>query len=410
MNVSVNPAALQPTPPAIAVRRTVFSVLLAISFSHFLNDLMQLLLPAIYPLLKANYALSFTEIGLLTLTFQITASLLQPVVGTFTDKRPMPYSLAAGMAFTFAGLLLLAGAANYPMLLLAAGTIGIGSSVFHPESSRVARMASGGRYGLAQSVFQVGGNFGQSIAPLAAAFIIVPHGQGSVAWFAVLALLGMAILFGVGRWYSATVASRRLAKKAAPVASPLPSRRVAWAVTVLLVLIFSKYFYTASLSTYYTFYLIDRFHLPVQEAQVYLFVYLGAFAAGTLVGGPIGDWIGRKYVIWFSILGVLPFTLALPYASLFWTVVLTVPIGLILSSAFAAILVYAQELMPGRVGTISGLFFGFAFGMGGLGAAVLGQVADHYGIRTVYEVCAFLPAIGLLTAFLPNIERPRHAI
>ena len=297
------------------------------------------------------------------------------------------------------------------MLLVAAATVGIGSSVFHPESSRVARMASGGRYGLAQSVFQVGGNFGQAVAPLAAAFIVVPHGQGSVAWFAVLALLGMAILYGVGRWYAATVASRGRAKKSAPTANALPQRRVAFAVTVLLVLIFSKYFYTASLSTYYTFYLIDRFHLPVQQAQVYLFVYLGAFAAGTLVGGPIGDWIGRKYVIWFSILGVLPFTLVLPYANLFWTVVLTIPIGLILSSAFAAILVYAQELMPGRVGTISGLFFGFAFGMGGLGAAVLGQFADHYGIRTVYEVCAFLPAIGLITAFLPNIEKAvRHAV
>ncbi len=406
MNVRVNPSVLQqPAAPSLAISRTVFSILIAISFSHFLNDLMQLLLPAIYPLLKANYALSFTQIGVLTLTFQITASLLQPVVGTFTDRRPMHYSLALGMAFTFTGLVLLSRAGNYTMLLVAAAVIGVGSSVFHPESSRVARMASGGRYGLAQSVFQVGGNFGQAVAPLAAAFLIVPNGQGSIVWFAALALLGMAILFGVGRWYAATVATRSRAKKAAPTASPLPSRQVAFAVTVLLVLIFSKYFYTASLSTYYTFYLIDRFHLPVQQAQVYLFVYLGAFAAGTLAGGPIGDWIGRKYVIWFSILGVLPFTLALPYASLFWTVVLTIPIGLILSSAFAAILVYAQELMPGRVGTISGLFFGFAFGMGGLGAAVLGQFADHYGIRAVYEVCAFLPIIGLITAFLPNIER-----
>ena len=416
MNVRVNPAVLQPagTPdvalPGLTVRRTVFSVLVAISFSHCLNDLMQLLLPAIYPLLKANYALSFTQIGVLTLTFQITASLLQPVVGTFTDRRPMPYSLAAGMGFTFAGLVLLSRAGNYPTLLVAAAVVGIGSSVFHPESSRVARMASGGRFGLAQSVFQVGGNFGQAVAPLAAAFIIVPHGQGSVAWFAVLALLGMAILFGVGRWYARSVGTRAKAKRAVPTASPVSSHRVKFAVAVLLVLIFSKYFYTASLSTYYTFYLIDRFHLPVQQAQVYLFVYLGAFAAGTLAGGPIGDWIGRKYVIWFSILGVLPFTLALPYANLFWTVVLTVPIGLILSSAFAAILVYAQELMPGRVGTISGLFFGFAFGMGGLGAAVLGQFADRYGIRTVYEVCAFLPAIGLMTAFLPNIERARNAV
>ncbi len=411
MNVSVNPATLQlAAPPGQAIRRTVFSILIAISFSHCLNDLMQLLLPAIYPLLKTNYALSFTQIGVLTLTFQITASLLQPVVGTFTDRRPMPYSLAVGMGFTFTGLVLLSRAGSYPMLLVAAGVIGIGSSVFHPESSRVARMASGGRYGLAQSVFQVGGNFGQAVAPLAAAFIVVPHGQGSVVWFAGLALLGMAILFGVGRWYSQTVQTRARAKTAAPVASPLSSRRVKFAVAILLVLIFSKYFYTASLSTYYTFYLIDRFHLPVQQAQVFLFIYLGAFAAGTLAGGPIGDWIGRKYVIWFSILGVLPFTLALPYANLFWTVVLTVPIGLILSSAFAAILVYAQELMPGRVGTVSGLFFGFAFGMGGLGAAVLGQFADHYGIRTVYEVCAFLPAIGLMTAFLPNIEKARHAI
>ena len=410
MNVRVNPAALQPSAPAIAVRHTVYAVLLAISFSHCLNDLMQLLLPSIYPLLKANYGLSFTQVGFLTLTFQITASLLQPVVGTFTDRRPMPYSLAVGMGFTFIGLVMLSRAGSYPTLLLAAGTVGIGSSVFHPESSRVARMASGGRYGLAQSVFQVGGNFGQSVAPLAAAFIIVPHGQGSVAWFAGLALLGMAILYGVGRWYAASVGARARAKKVVHAAHALPSRRVAFAVAVLLVLIFSKYFYTASLSTYYTFYLIDRFHLPVQQAQIYLFVYLGAFAAGTLVGGPIGDWIGRKYVIWFSILGVLPFTLALPYANLFWTVVLTVPIGLILSSAFAAILVYAQELMPGRVGTVSGLFFGFAFGMGGLGAAVLGEFADIYGIETVYEVCAFLPAIGLLTAFLPNIERARDAV
>ena len=412
MNVRVDPALLQPSGPApLPVRQTVFAVLFAISISHGLNDLMQLLLPAIYPLLKVNYALSFTQIGLLTLTFQITASLLQPVVGTVTDRRPMPYSLAVGMGFTFCGLMLLAEAGSYPMLLVAAATVGIGSSVFHPESSRVARMASGGRYGLAQSVFQVGGNFGQALAPLAAAFIVVPNGQGSVAWFAVLALLGMAILYGVGRWYAATVASRGRAKKAAAADNTLPRRRVAFAVTVLLVLIFSKYFYTASLSTYYTFYLIDRFHLPVQQAQIYLFVYLGAFAAGTLVGGPIGDRIGRKYVIWFSILGVLPFTLVLPYANLFWTVALTIPIGLILSSAFAAILVYAQELMPGRVGTISGLFFGFAFGMGGLGAAVLGQFADHYGIRTVYEVCAFLPAIGLVTAFLPTIEKTQtHAV
>ncbi len=410
MNVRV--AAAEPLPAKLSIPTSVLvlPVLLAISFSHMLNDLIQSLIPAIYPLLKENYGLSFAQIGVLTLTFQITASLLQPVVGTFTDRRPMPFSLSAGMGFTLVGLLLLSQAHNYPMLLLAAGLVGMGSSVFHPESSRVARMASGGRHGLAQSVFQVGGNAGQAIGPLAAAFIIMPRGQGSVGIFAMLALLGIGILYGVGRWYAGIAGTRGRTRRAAPAATALPQRRVVQAVCVLLVLIFSKYFYTASLSTYYTFYLIDRFHVPVQDAQVDLFIYLGAFAIGTLAGGPIGDWIGRKYVIWVSILGVLPFTLALPYANLFWTVVLTIPIGLILSSAFSAILVYAQELMPGRIGTVSGLFFGFAFGMGGLGAAVLGQMADGVGIEAVYRLCAFLPAIGLLTAFLPNLERPNHAI
>ena len=410
MNVRVAPAELQPAPMVPTAQIMVLPVLLAISFSHSLNDLIQSLIPSIYPLLKANYGLSFTQIGFLTLTFQITASLLQPVVGSFTDRRPMPFSLPVGMGFTLIGLLLLSEAHNYPMLLLAAALVGLGSSVFHPESSRVARMASGGHHGLAQSVFQVGGNAGQAIGPLAAAFIVMPHGQGSVAIFALLALLGIAVLYGVGRWYAMTVRTRTRPRKAALTGTELPRHKVVMAVCVLLVLIFSKYFYTASLSTYYTFYLIDRFHVPVQEAQVDLFLYLGAFALGTLCGGPIGDAIGRKYVIWVSILGVLPFTLALPYANLFWTVVLTIPIGLILSSAFSAILVYAQELMPGRIGTVSGLFFGFAFGMGGLGAAVLGQMADHVGITAVYRLCAFLPAIGLMTAFLPNLERPRHAV
>jgi FSR family fosmidomycin resistance protein-like MFS transporter len=313
------------------------------------------------------------------------------------------------MGFTLVGLLLLSRANTFAWLLVAAASVGMGSSVFHPESSRVARMASGGRYGLAQSVFQVGGNGGQAIGPLVAAFIVVPYGQGSIALAALLALLGMVVLTGVGRWYSTKVATRGRAVRRPLPSQAMPPRRVAFAVAILLVLIFSKYIYTASLSTYYTFYLIARFHLTVQQAQVDLFIYLGAFAAGTLVGGPIGDWIGRKYVIWVSILGVLPFTLILPYANLFWTVVLTVPIGLILASAFSAILVYAQELMPGRVGTISGLFFGFAFGVAGVGAAVLGQVADHVGVTTVYRICAFLPAIGLLTAFLPNLERPAHA-
>jgi FSR family fosmidomycin resistance protein-like MFS transporter len=408
MNVRVAPASLAP-PVALPVQRTVMTILLAISFSHMLNDLMQSLLPAIYPLLKTNYDLDFTQIGLLTLTFQITASMLQPVVGIYTDRRPMPYSLAVGMGFTLVGLLLLSRANTFAWLLVAAASVGMGSSVFHPESSRVARMASGGRYGLAQSVFQVGGNGGQAIGPLVAAFIVVPYGQGSIALAALLALLGMVVLTGVGRWYSTKVATRGRAVRRPLPSQAMPPRRVAFAVAILLVLIFSKYIYTASLSTYYTFYLIARFHLTVQQAQVDLFIYLGAFAAGTLVGGPIGDRIGRKYVIWVSILGVLPFTLILPYANLFWTVVLTVPIGLILASAFSAILVYAQELMPGRVGTISGLFFGFAFGVAGVGAAVLGQVADHVGITTVYRICAFLPAIGLLTAFLPNLERPAHA-
>ena len=410
MNVRVAPAELQPPMAISPAKLLVLPVLLAISFSHLLNDLIQSLIPAIYPLLKASYGLSFGQIGLLTLTFQITASLLQPIVGSFTDRRPMPFSLPVGMGFTLLGLLLLSQAHSFAMLLLAAGLVGMGSSVFHPESSRVARMASGGWHGLAQSVFQVGGNAGQAIGPLAAAFVIMPRGQGSVAIFAMVALLGIAILYGVGRWYAATVRFRSRMKQASVAASTLPHRKVVLAVCVLLVLIFSKYFYTASLASYYTFYLIDRFHVPVQQAQVFLFVYLGAFATGTLVGGPIGDWIGRKYVIWVSILGVLPFTLAMPYANLFWTVALTIPIGLVLSSAFSAILVYAQELMPGRVGTVSGLFFGFAFGMGGLGAAVLGQAADHIGIIAVYRICAFLPAIGLLTAFLPNIERPRHAV
>ena len=410
MNVSVPPAALKPAGAVNPAQLLVLPVLLAISFSHMLNDLIQSLIPSIYPLLKSKYDLNFTQIGFLTLTFQITASLLQPVVGTITDRRPMPFSLPVGMGFTLLGLLLLSQAHTYPLLLLAAGLVGMGSSVFHPESSRVARMASGGRHGLAQSVFQVGGNGGQAIGPLAAAFIIMPHGQGSIAIFAVLALLGIAVLYGVGRWYHQTGKMRLRSKRAGQATSTMPRRRVVMAVCVLLVLIFSKYFYTASLSTYYTFYLIDRFHVPVQTAQIDLFIYLGAFAIGTLAGGPIGDWIGRKYVIWVSILGVLPFTLMLPYANLFWTVVLTIPIGLVLASAFSAILVYAQELMPGRIGTVSGLFFGFAFGMGGLGAAVLGQLADHVGITTVYHLCAFLPAIGLLTVFLPNIERPRHAV
>jgi len=383
----------------------VAGILLAISVSHLLNDLMQSLVPAVYPILKAKFSLDFGQVGLISLTFYLTASLLQPVVGLITDRRPMPFSLAAGMGSTLVGLLLLSIAGSFHAILLAAGMIGLGSAVFHPESSRVARMASGGRHGLAQSVFQVGGNAGSAIGPLLAAFVVVRHGQGSIAWFSMAALLGMGVLAMVGRWYGRRVAERRRAPVAASTAVTLPRRRVAVSVAILLTLIFSKYFYMASLGTYYTFYLIDRFGVAVDTAQMLLFVFLGSVAVGTVAGGPIGDRFGRKRVIWGSILGVLPFTLALPHANLLWTAILTVPVGLILASAFSAILVYAQELLPGRVGLVGGLFFGFAFGMGGLGAAVLGQLADATSIEHVYALCAYLPLIGLLTAFLPDTRR-----
>ncbi|MBK3398384.1 MULTISPECIES: MFS transporter [Methylobacterium] len=385
-------------------------VLGGLSLSHLLNDMIQSLLPAIYPLLKQSYALDFAQIGVLTLAFQLTASLLQPVVGLVTDKRPMPFSLAAGMLLSLCGLLLLSHAGTYGLLILAACCVGLGSAIFHPEASRVARLASGGRYGLAQSVFQVGGNAGSALGPLLAAFIVVPLGQASVALFAVAALAGFVVLSLVGRWYRErlrTGAARP--RKAGAGGRDLPRGKVVATIAVLLVLIFSKYFYMASLSSYFTFYLIHRFGVSVQESQLYLFVFLGAVAAGTVAGGPIGDRFGRKVVIWGSILGVLPFTLALPHANLFWTVALTVPIGLILASAMPAILVYAQELLPGRVGLVGGLFFGFAFGMGGLGAAVLGEVADRTSIEFVYGLCAFLPAVGLLAAFLPRLEAPRAA-
>lgn len=389
---------------------TVFAILTAISFSHFLNDTIQSLLPAIYPLLKTSFRLSFVQIGLITLTFQLTASILQPVVGYYTDRHPRPYSLAVGMGSSLCGLLLLAVANHFYLLLLAAALIGTGSSIFHPESSRVARLASGGRHGFAQSFFQVGGNIGSSIGPLLAAFIVVPYGQRSIAVFSLIALLAIFVLWNVGRWYRDHLGSRR-AKAASVHADQLAllSRgRVTASVLILLTLIFSKYFYLASLTSYFTFYLISKFGLSVQSAQIHLFIFLGAVAVGTFVGGPVGDYFGRKYVIWFSILGVLPFTLMLPYASLFWTGVLTVVIGLILASAFAAILVYATELMPGKVGTVAGLFFGFAFGMGGLGAAALGALADMTSIGFVYKVCAFLPAIGLLAALLPNLDGARR--
>ncbi|MEP6483619.1 MAG: MFS transporter [Rudaea sp.] len=383
---------------------TVLTVLGAVSFCHFLNDMIQSLLPAIYPLLRENYALDYGQIGLITLVFQLTASLLQPVVGTYTDRRPMPYSLAIGMGFTLLGLLLLSRV-GYPWLLLAAALVGTGSSVFHPESSRIARLASGGRHGFAQSFFQVGGNLGSAIGPLLAAFVVLPYGQGSIAWFSIAALLAIIVLFQVGGWYGRNRVARSKHANAGLAESALPKKQIVFAVGILLTLIFSKYFYLASLNTYLTFYLMEKFHITAQSSQIHLFYFLGAVALGTLVGGPLGDRFGRKYVIWFSILGALPFTLLLPHVDLFWTSVLTVVIGLILSSAFSAILVYAQELMPGKVGTVAGLFFGFAFGMGGLGAALLGQLADAKGIEYVYEVCAFLPALGLLTVLLPNLRK-----
>ena len=394
--------------PVDSALQTAFPILAMLSFCHFLNDMIQSLLPAIYPLLKDSFRLDFGQIGLITLTFQITASLLQPVVGIYTDKKPMPYSLAIGMGFTLTGLLLLSHAPNFPALLLAAALIGSGSSVFHPESSRVARMASGGQHGLAQSLFQVGGNVGSAIGPLLAAFIVMPRGQTSVAWFAIAALIAIALLTRIGGWYRAHVPAHRAAR-ASLSTSALPRRTIVITMVILGFLIFSKYFYLASLSSYYTFYLMQKFQLSVQSAQLHLFVFLGAVAAGTLAGGPIGDRIGRKYVIWGSILGVLPFTLLLPHANLFWTTMLTIVIGLVLASAFSAIIVYAQELVPGRTGVVAGIFFGFAFGMGGLGAAVLGELADHIGIEAVYGICAFLPAIGLLAWFLPAMEKPRRA-
>lgn len=387
----------------LPVKRTAFGILGAISVAHLLNDMIQSLILAIYPLLQSDFSLSFVQIGMITLTYQVTASLLQPLIGYYTDKHPQPWSLPIGMGFTLSGLVLLSMANNFPMVLVAAALVGTGSSVFHPESSRVARMASGGRHGLAQSLFQVGGNLGSSLGPLLAALIIAPYGRGNVAWFSLAALLAIVVLLQISRWYQT---QHRASKSHAQSAvSPLPRRQVAWAISILLVLIFSKYFYLTSLSSYYTFYLMHKFGLTVQSAQLHLFAFLFAVAAGTVIGGPIGDRIGRKRVIWVSILGVAPFTLLLPHANLWWTGALSVVIGFILASAFSAILVYAQELIPGRIGMVSGLFFGFAFGMGGLGAAVLGLVADHSSIDVVYQICAYLPLLGILTAFLPDNRR-----
>jgi len=394
------------TPTQTLRERTSYAVLVMISFSHFLNDMIQSLLPAIYPILKGNFHLDFAQVGMITFTNQLTASVLQPVVGSYTDKRPQPFSLSIGMGCTLIGLIVLSLASSFPIILAAAAMIGIGSSVFHPESSRVARMASGGQHGFAQSIFQVGGNAGSATGPLLAAFIVLPHGQGSLAWFSLAALLGMALLGKVGFWAKAYRAAR--AKIAKHVTDHfhhgLSEKQVNLSIAILVALIFSKYIYMASLTSYYTFYLISKFHLPVQSAQIYLFVFLGAVALGTIMGGPIGDRLGRKYVIWWSILGVLPFTLALPYSNLFWTVIFSVIIGTILASAFPAIVVYAQELLPGKLGMISGLFFGLAFGTAGIAAALLGQLADHTSIGFVYRAVSFMPLLGLLAIFLPDIE------
>ena len=394
--------------PRKPVEKTVLRVLLALSLSHLLNDTIQSLLPAIYPLLKVSFHLSFAQVGLITFAFQCTASLLQPVVGFYTDRQPRPFSLAVGMGMTLLGLVLLSRAPNFHAILIAAAMVGTGSSIFHPEASRIARLASGGRHGFAQSVFQVGGNFGTALGPLLAALVVAPHGQASIVWFSAVALVGIVVLASVGRWYH-----ERLRKYPAHHGAVHPHphaalgrRKVILSLVVLIALIFSKYFYLSSLTNYYTFFLIAKFGLSVQASQVRLFVFLFAVAAGTIIGGPLGDRIGRKRVIWFSILGVAPFSLFLPYAGPVLTAVLTVFIGLILASAFPAILVYGQELLPGRVGLVAGLFFGFAFGIAGIASALLGRLADHTSIFFVYDVCSFLPLIGLLAGFLPELDRP----
>jgi MFS transporter, FSR family, fosmidomycin resistance protein len=412
MNKSVTASTQAPltTSSSVSPQAATMPILLSLSFCHLLNDLIQSLIPALYPLLKAEFNLDFTQIGLITLAFQLTASLLQPTVGLYTDKRPQPYSLALGMGSTLIGLLLLSVANSYTVVLIAAALIGTGSAIFHPEASRVARMASGGRYGTAQALFQVGGNVGQAIGPLLAAFIVLPHGQGAIAWVSMAALIAMAFLTRVGMWYGANL--RPTLKTASTniesQVSGLPRGRVLFLITILMVLLFSKNVYTSSLTSFFTFYLIERFDLPVQAAQVQLFIFMAAIAVGTLLGGALTDRIGRRPMIWISILGVLPFTMALPYADLFWTGVLIIIIGLITASAFPAVLVYAHEVMPGRVGLVSGMFFGFAFGLGGLGAAIMGGLADAYGIAVVYKICSFLPILGVVAWFLPDMSKEKE--
>ena len=407
MAAGAAPAAATPVSTTAAASNTTFAVILSLSFCHLLNDMMQSLVPALYPILKDSYALSFSQVGFITLAFQCTASMLQPVVGYYTDKRPQPYSLMVGMGFTLIGLLLMARADSYPSILLAAALIGMGSSIFHPEASRVARMAAGGRYGLAQSLFQVGGNMGSAAGPLLAAFIVIPKGQHSLVWFSGAALVAMMVLFQVGGWYARRRATQKPAARggaaATAIRNPALSRgRIVAAVAVLVALLFSKNVYSASLGSYFTFYLIAKFGIDVQTAQLYLFAFLVGIVAGTIAGGMFGDRVGRIPVMWFSIVGALPFALMLPHANLFWTGVLAVTVAMIMASAFSAILVYAQDLLPGRVGLVAGMFFGFSFGLGGLGAAALGQIADVAGIEAVYKLTPFLLLLGLLTAFLPR--------
>lgn len=415
MASDTNLSAIRAAAPANTGEKTVFKILLAISFCHLLNDTIQSLMPPIYPLLQKTFHFNYWQVGRIALTSQLTASILQPLVGLYTDRRPKPYSLAVGMGITMIGLLGFSMAPTYGTILAAAAMVGIGSAVFHPESSRIARLASGGQHGMAQSLFQVGGNAGSALGPLLAwAFIT---GQSSIAWFSLLALFAIVLLTNIGTWFRnhslqlpkpVTLDPARLASlESAPRHEVLAPKKVAFALAVLVALMFSKFFYLASLMNYYTFYLMGKFHLSLQNAQLHLFVFLAAVAAGTFIGGPVGDKIGRKYVIWCSILGILPFTLVLPYSNLVWTSILSVVIGFTLASAFSAILVYGQELMPGRIGMISGLFFGLAFGLGGIGAALLGKLADLTSINYVYHVCSFLPAIGILTAFLPNLEPPK---
>lgn len=394
----------QSTTPKIESLKTAYPILFSIAFAHLLNDLLQAIIPASYPILKENYNLSFTQIGLITFSYQMAASILQPLVGYYTDKRPKPYSQLVGMSFSLVGMVALAFANSFPLLILSVVFVGIGSSIFHPEASRIAFLASGGKRGLAQSIFQLGGNAGTAIGPLLVAMIVVPNSQRYIVWFVLVAIVALVVLSKIAKWYQSHLILK--ANKNSPISLPDISKRKTYiSVVVLLVIIFSKFFYSASISSYFTFYLMDKFQLSIRDAQFYLFLYLAACAVGTLIGGPLGDKFGRKYVIWFSILGAAPFTLLLPFVDLFWTGVLSVVIGTIISSAFPAILVYAQELLPKNLGMVSGLFYGFAFGMGGLGSALLGNLADHTSIEYVYQICAFLPLIGMIAVFLPNLKK-----